>query len=128
MDEPQSSAAQTGSGTVPDVAPRQHPSQNISELGALAKFWPAEARKKILTAFLEHDGVGVRAAESLNVTYNGLNKIVRRLDLGDAIDAACEAAGYPRHRGRPRGAFDGAPRTTVRTHKPGGAKKRRRPP
>lgn len=77
-------------------------SVNLSELGARAKFEPKKARAEITAAFVACNGVGVRAAEHLKLSYRNLTRLVARLDCGPAIDAECEKLGFPRHQGRPR--------------------------
>lgn len=84
------------------MAARQDPSENLSRLGALARFEPEKACAEIMAAFVACEGVGVRAAEHLGLSYRNLTRMMAKLECGAAIDLECEKKGFPRHQGRPR--------------------------
>ena len=84
------------------AARNSDPSDNLSRLGALARFEPLRACAEITAAFVTCDGVGVRAAEHLKLSYRNLTRMIAKLECGAAIDAECERLGFPRHQGRPR--------------------------
>jgi hypothetical protein len=101
------------------------PSDNLSRLGARARFEPDAARAELVEHFVAHGGVAQRVAADLGLTYQGLTRIVRKLGAWDAIDRACEAAGCPRRGGPPHAAAApaGAPKRAGVKRKP--AKRRK---
>lgn len=80
------------------VAVRRDGKSGMGELGALVRFWPDDARKRILSAY-DHGGSATEAAAWLGISYRALTRYILTLGMGDEIDKA-----FPRSRGRPRAA------------------------
>jgi hypothetical protein len=98
--------------TVGAMGVRPNPAHNLSAIGALARFEPDRAREAIVAAFVDAEGVGVRAAAALGISYRNLTRLVAKLGLGERIDAECVQRGFIRHQGAPRGVQPAARRRT----------------